>query len=36
MRLDNNYKQKTVRNRNTWRLKNTSLNKQLVTEKIKR
>ena len=34
MRLDINYKKKTVRN--TWRLNNTSLNKQQVTEEIKR
>ena len=36
MRLDINYKEKTVRNRNTWRLNNTFLNKQQVTEEIKR
>ena len=36
MRLDINYKKKTVRNPNTWRLNNTILNKQQVTEEIKR
>ena len=36
MRLDVNYKKKTVRNRNTWRLNNTFLNNQQVTEEIKR
>ena len=35
MKLDNNYKQKTVRNRR-WRLNNTFLNNQQVTEDIKR
>ena len=35
MRLDINYKKKTVRNTNTWRLNNTFLNKQQVTEEIK-
>ena len=30
------YKKKTVRNTNTWRLKNTFLNNQQVTEEIKR
>ena len=34
VRLDINYKKETVRN--TWRLNNTSLNKQHVTEEIKR
>ena len=34
MRLDINYKKKTVRNTNTWRL-NTFLNHQQVTEEIK-
>ena len=33
MRLDINYKKKTVRNTNMWRLKNTFLNSQQVTEK---
>ena len=36
MRLDINYKEKTVKNTNTWRLNNMFLNKQLVTEEIKR
>ena len=36
MRLDINYKKKAVRNTNTWRLNNTFLNNQQVTEKIKR
>ena len=35
MKLDINYKKKTVRNTNTWRLKNTFLNNQQVTGKIK-
>ena len=36
MKLDINYKKKTVRNTKTWRLNNTFLNNQLVTEKIER
>ena len=36
MRLDINYKEKTVRNGNTWRLNNTFLNNQQVTEEIKK
>ena len=37
MRLDINYKEKkTVKNTNTWRLSNTFLNNQQVTEEIKR
>ena len=36
MRLDINYKKNTLRNRNTWRLNNTFLNGQQVTEEIKR
>ena len=36
MRLDINYKKKTVRNTNTWRLNNTFLNNQKVTKEIKR
>ena len=35
MRLGINYKIKTVRNTNTWRLNNTFLNNQQVTEEIK-
>ena len=34
MRLDINYKKKPVRNTNTWRLNNTFLNNQQVTEEI--
>ena len=36
MRLDINYKKKTVRNTNTWRLNNTFLNNKQVTEEIKK
>ena len=36
MRLDINYKKKTVRNTNTWRLNKKFLNNQQVTEEIKR
>ena len=36
MRLDINYKKKSVRNTKTWRLKNTFLSKQQVTEEFKR
>ena len=36
MRLDISYKKKIVRNTNTWRLSNTFLNNQQVTEEIKR
>ena len=36
MRLDIDYKKKTVRNTNTWTLNNTFLNNQQVTEEIKR
>ena len=36
MRLDINYKKKTVRNTNTWRLNITFLNNQQITEEIKR
>ena len=36
MRLDFNYKKKSVRNTNTWRLNNMFLNNQQVTEEIKR
>ena len=34
MKLDINYKIKTVRNPNTWRINNTFLNNQQVTEEI--
>ena len=36
MRLDVNYKKKSIRNTNTWRLNNTFLNNQQVTEEIKK
>ena len=36
MRLDINYKEKTVRNTHTWRLNNTFLNNQQVIEEIKK
>ena len=36
MILDINYKKKTVRNTNTWRLNNMFLNNQQVTGEIKR
>ena len=36
MRLDINHKKKTVRNTNTWRLNNTFLNNQQVTEELER
>ena len=36
MKLDINYKKKTARNTNTWRLNNMLLNHQQVTEEIKR
>ena len=36
IRLDINYKKKTVRNTNTWRLNNTFLKTQEVTEEIKK
>ena len=36
LRLDINYKEKTVRNTNTWRLNNTFVNNQQVTEEIRR
>ena len=35
MRLDNNYRKKSVKNTNTWRLNNTLLNNQKITEEIK-
>ena len=35
MRLDINYRKKTVKNKNTWRLNNTLLNNQEITEEIK-
>ena len=36
MRVDTNYKKKTAKNRKTWRLNNTFLNNQQVTEEVKR
>ena len=36
MRLDSNYRKKTIKNTNTWRLNNMFLNNQHVTEEIKR
>ena len=36
LRLDINYKKKTVRNTNSWRLNNMFLNNQQVTEEIKK
>ena len=36
MRLDINYKKKTVRNTNSWRLNNMFLNNQQVIEEFKR
>ena len=35
MRLEINYTEKTVKNTNTWRLNNTLLNNQEITEEIK-
>ena len=35
MRLDINYRKKSVRNTNTWRLNHTLLNDQEITEEIK-
>ena len=35
MRLDINYRKKTVKNTNTWRLNNTLLNNQEINEEIK-
>ena len=34
MRLDINYRKKSVKNTNTWRLNNTLLKKQEITEEI--
>ena len=37
VRLDGNYrKKKTIKNTNTWRLNNTLLNNQQITEEIKK
>ena len=35
MRLEMNYREKNVKNTNTWRLNNTVLNNQEITEEIK-
>ena len=35
MRLEINYKKKTAKNTNTWRLNNLLLNNQWITEEIK-
>ena len=35
MRLEMNYREKNIKNTNTWRLNNTLLNNQEITEKIK-
>ena len=35
MRLDINYRKKSVKNTNTWKLNNTLLNNQDITEEIK-
>ena len=35
MRLEMNYREKHVKNTNTWRLNNTLLNNQEITEEIK-
>jgi len=36
VRLDLNYRSKTVKNSNIWRLNNTLLNNQQITEEIKK
>ena len=36
MRLDINYRKRSVKNINTWRLHNTLLNNEVITEEIKR
>ena len=36
VRLDLNYRRKTIKNSNIWRLKNTLLNNQQITEEIKK
>ena len=36
MRLEINYKEKKVKNINTWRLNNTLLNNQEITEEMKK
>ena len=36
VRLDVNYREKAIKNTNTWRLNNTLLNNQQITEEIKK
>ena len=36
MRLDTNYRKKSVKNTDTWRLNNTLLNNEEITEEIKK
>jgi len=36
VRLDLNYRRKTIKNSNTWSLKNTLLNNQQIREEIKK
>ena len=36
VRLDVNYREKTIKNTNIWRLNNTLLNNQQITEEIKK
>ena len=36
VRLDVNYRKKTIKNTNIWRLKNTLLNNQQITEEVKK
>ena len=36
VRLDVNYRKKTIKNTNIWRLNNTLLNNQQITEEIKK
>ena len=36
LRLDLNYRRKTMKNSNRWRLNNTLLNNQQITEEIKK
>ena len=36
LRLDLNYRRKTIKNSNIWRLNNTLLNNQQITEELKK
>ena len=36
VRLDLNYRRKTIKNSNIWRLNNTRMNNQQITEEIKK